>query len=398
MVITIIADVLGKPNNGTTLAALNLINSLKSKGHEVRVLCCDKTYEGQENYFIIPTLNFGIFNGYIKKNGVSIAKVDESILQQAVKGADIVHSILPFSAGRAAARYCLKQNIPFTSGFHAQAENLSSHVFMMNFPLANSAIYRNFWSHYYCMCDAIHYPTSFIRDYVHRYMKGPVPYAISNGVDASLFNTKIRFEKPEEFKNKFLIVMSGRYSTEKKQILLLKAALMSKHKKEIQIVLAGSGPKEKKLKKWINRHMKENPAILRTYKHEEVNQILGCADLYVHTSLIEIEAISCLEALSCGLVPVISNSPRSATSRFALRPESSFNYCSARDLAKKIDWWIEHPEEKAKASVQYSKFAKQFEINLCMDRMEQMLIETYQRFDGQKPWLKGKHKHEKVEN
>ena len=71
----------------------------------------------------------------LKKNGVSIAKVDESILQQAVKGADIVHSILPFSAGRAAARYCLKQNIPFTSGFHAQAENLSSHVFMMNFPL-----------------------------------------------------------------------------------------------------------------------------------------------------------------------------------------------------------------------------------------------------------------------
>ena len=135
----------------------------------------------------------------------------------------------------------------------------------------------------------------------------------------------------------------------KKQILLLKAALMSKHKKEIQIVLAGSGPKEKKLKKWINRHMKENPAILRTYKHEEVNQILGCADLYVHTSLIEIEAISCLEALSCGLVPVISNSPRSATSRFALRPESSFNYCSARDLAKKIDWWIEHPEEKSQS-------------------------------------------------
>lgn len=398
MVITIIADVLGKPNNGTTLVALNLINSLKSKGHDVRVLCCDKSFEGQENYFLIPTKNFGIFNGYIKKNGVSIAKVDEHVLQQAVQGADIVHSILPFSAGKAAARYCLKHNIPFTSGFHAQAENLSSHVFMMNFPLANSSIYRFFWSHYYCMCDAIHYPTTFIRDYVRRYMCGPIPYAISNGVETSLFNTSIRTEKPEEFKDKFLIVMSGRYSTEKKQVLLLKAALLSKHKKDIQIVLAGSGPKEKKLQKWINRHMKENPAILRTYKHEEVNQILGCADLYVHTSLIEIEAISCLEALSCGLVPVISNSPRSATSRFALRPESSFNYRSARDLAKKIDWWIEHPLEKIEASAQYIKFAKQFEINLCMDRMEQMLIETYQRFDGQKPWLKAKHKRERAED
>ncbi|HPS18626.1 MAG TPA: glycosyltransferase [Bacilli bacterium] len=390
MVITIIADVLGKPNNGTTLAALNLINSLKSKGYEVRVLCCDKSCAGQPGYFIIPTINFGIYNGYVKKNGVSIAKVDEAILQKAIEGADIVHSILPFSAGRAAARYCLKNNIPFTSGFHAQAENLSSHVFMMNFPLANAAIYRNFWKHYYCMCDATHYPTSFIRDYVRRYMKGPKPYAISNGVDASLFNLSVRHEKPEEFKGKFLIVMSGRYSAEKKQVLLLKAALMSKHKNEIQIVLAGSGPKEKALRRWIHRHMKDNPAIMQSFKHEELTQLLGCADLYVHTSLIEIEAISCLEALSCGLVPVISNSPRSATSKFSLRPESSFYHHSARDLAKKIDWWIEHPEERKKASVQYSKFAEQFEINLCMDRMEKMLIDTYKNFDGKKPWLKQK--------
>ncbi|HPY80149.1 MAG TPA: glycosyltransferase [Bacilli bacterium] len=399
MVITIIADVLGKPNNGTTLAALNLIDSLKSKGHDVRVLCCDKTYADQEGYHIIPTLNFGIFQGYVKKNGVQIAKVDHAILKEAIDGADIVHSILPFSAGRAAARYCLEHNIPFTSGFHAQAENLSSHVFMMNFPLANSTIYRNYWKHYFRFCDAIHYPTSFIRDYVKRYMGGPAAYAISNGVDAELFNPRLKFDKPAEWKDKFVVVMSGRYSTEKKQMLLLKAALMSKHKDKLQIVLAGSGPKEKKLQKFVDRHMKKNPALLKSYKHEELNQLLGCADLYVHTSLIEIEAISCLEALSCGLVPVISNSPRSATSRFALRPESHFSYRSARDLARKIDWWIDHPEERAKASVQYSEFAKQFEIHSCMDRMEQMLIETRKNFTGEKPWLnrKGKLKKSQAE-
>lgn len=87
MVITIIADVLGKPNNGTTLAALNLIDSLKSKGHDVRVLCCDKTYADQEGYHIIPTLNFGIFQGYVKKNGVQIAKVDHATLKEAIDGA-----------------------------------------------------------------------------------------------------------------------------------------------------------------------------------------------------------------------------------------------------------------------------------------------------------------------
>ena len=88
-------------------------------------------------------------------------------------------------------------------------------------------------------------------------MGGPAAYAISNGVDAELFNPRLKFDKPAEWKDKFVVVMSGRYSTEKKQMLLLKAALMSKHKDKLQIVLAGSGPKEKKLQKFVDRHMKK---------------------------------------------------------------------------------------------------------------------------------------------
>ncbi|MBQ0099864.1 MAG: hypothetical protein KBS91_04905 [Firmicutes bacterium] len=42
MKITIIAEVLGEANNGTTIACLNLINYLKSKGHEVKVVCPDQ--------------------------------------------------------------------------------------------------------------------------------------------------------------------------------------------------------------------------------------------------------------------------------------------------------------------------------------------------------------------
>ena len=41
MKILVVADVLGQKNNGTTMAAYNLIESLKKRGHEVRVLCGD---------------------------------------------------------------------------------------------------------------------------------------------------------------------------------------------------------------------------------------------------------------------------------------------------------------------------------------------------------------------
>ena len=38
MTITVVCDVLGEENNGTTIAAMNLIRSLKAKA-EVRVIC-----------------------------------------------------------------------------------------------------------------------------------------------------------------------------------------------------------------------------------------------------------------------------------------------------------------------------------------------------------------------
>lgn len=41
MTITVVCDVLGEENNGTTIAAMNLIRFLKSQGHNVRILCGD---------------------------------------------------------------------------------------------------------------------------------------------------------------------------------------------------------------------------------------------------------------------------------------------------------------------------------------------------------------------
>ena len=70
------------------------------------------------------------------------------------------------------------------------------------------------------------------------------------------------------------------------------------------------------------------------------------ADLYVHTSDAEIEAMSCMEAFACGLVPVIADSPRSATPQFALDERSLFPAGDTDALAERIDWWIEHPAER----------------------------------------------------
>ena len=376
MKITIICDVLGEPNNGTSLAAYNLINTLMNKGHDVKVVCPDPEKKCIAGYYILKKLNLGFLNGYLKKNGVCLARGSRKLIKAACEDADIVHGLIPFSAAKKALKYCRKHHIPFTSGFHMQAENFTSHIFMMASNLVNNCTYRFLWRTYFNKVDAIHYPTEFIRDYVKCYNKNNVPaYVISNGVNFKYFYPK-KVERPDNLKDKFVIIMSGRLSKEKNQQELLYAVKRSKYENKIQIMLTGDGPRRAALIKLGKKLKLTNPIIQKLYKHEELNSALWCGDLYVHTSIVEIEAISCLEAIATGMVPVIADSKKSATRKFALDDRCKYQSKNIDDLTSHIDYWIEHPEEKKDLQKKYKEFIKQFDFEKCMDNMEKMLVEV----------------------
>ena len=48
MRITVVCDILGEENNGTTVTTMNLVRSLRAKGHTVNILCCDEDKLGKE--------------------------------------------------------------------------------------------------------------------------------------------------------------------------------------------------------------------------------------------------------------------------------------------------------------------------------------------------------------
>ena len=41
-----------------------------------------------------------------------------------------------------------------------------------------------------------------------------------------------------------------------------------------------------------------------------------------------------------------------------------------------MDWWLDHPEERRSCSESYLGYARQFDFDVCMDRMEQMIIDA----------------------
>lgn len=365
MRITIVCDVLGQANNGTALAAYNLINFLKSKGHNITVVAPEA--DSREGFVSVPTLNLGKFlNGVLKKNGVSLAKPDKKILENAIKNADVVHLLLPFLLSAKAVKIAEKYNKPITASFHCQAENFTAHLGMMDFKLLNHLTYKTFYNCTYKYCNAIHYPTQFIKEVFEKNTQTTNGFVISNGVNDS-------FVPPECPPNnkKFTIVCSGRYSREKAQQQLIYAVADSKYKNSIKVVFAGDGPRKRYLMRMAER--KGIDCDFKFFSRPQMVTLLQNADLYVHTAVVEIEAIACMEAICCGLVPVICDSPRSATRFFAVDEKSLFELYNTEQLTKKIEYWIENPDKKKEYSKKYEHMRSNFSQTECMQKMENML-------------------------
>ncbi len=370
MKITIVADVLGEENNGTTITAKRLIQHLKERGHAVRVI--SPSEENGEGFIRVPKINFGIFNSYVAKNGVELAKPNEDMIRETIKDSDVVHILMPFFLGNVAIKMCREYGIPVTTAFHVQPENVSCHFGLQKSAFVNRRIYKFFHKHFYAYTEYIHCPTRFIAEELKKHGYKQDLRVISNGVD-ELYRAE-RGEKPEQYRKKFCILSTGRLTKEKCQKLLIEAVKKSRHADEIQLFIAGQGPLLKKLVK-AGEDLK-NPPVIGFHPKEELVKMINYCDLYCHPSYAEIESIACVEAITCGLVPVISDSKKSAARYFALRPECLFSAGNSANLAQKIDYMIEHPEFRETMRTEYAEYAKQFALEKCIDEMEKMFTDA----------------------
>ena len=239
MKVAMICDVMGQPNNGTTLAALNLIRYLRDAGHTVTVVAPGG--EASDGYLPVRVWHAGpLIDRILRMNGVELAVPDKQLLEAVIREADVVHLLIPLPLARAALRIARRLGKPVTASFHCQAENITAHLGMMNAGWLNRLIYRNFYRKVYRWCTAVHYPTEFIRE-VFETATHPTPaHVISNGV-----NDMFRLPDSRPENGKFTVVCSGRYSREKAQQQLLRAAALCRHRDDIRLILAGDGPRRK---------------------------------------------------------------------------------------------------------------------------------------------------------
>ena len=370
MKILFVIDAYFTHNNGTSISAQRFADELRQRGHEVRVLtACD---EPKENIYAMPELIIPFFQGIIRKHGFQYAQWRKKLIQEAVEWADIIHCYMPFILEAKAKKVADKMGKPSTAAFHIQPQNITSSLGTGKAKWANELVFKLFRETTYNKYGHVHTPSQFMADEIASRGYTAKLHPISNGIQSDFKWTKC--PKSPEFADKILIMMVGRITKEKRQDLLIEAMQYSKYGDKIQLIFAGKGPQYKQYHK-LGLKLK-NPPIFTYVPKEELINLLGQCDLYVHASDMESEAIACIEAFATGLVPVISNSKLSATKQFALDERSLFEAGDPKDLARAIDYWLDNPEEKNRMEKIYSESAAKYNIKNSIAQFEAMLFEA----------------------
>ncbi len=353
LTIAMVVDTSGNRGNGTSNSALQWAEELKRQGHTVRLVGVGAPeYPARVNH--VPLVSW-----VAKKQQMQFAEPSDTLFRTAFQGVDVVHIYTPFRFGQHACKVAKQMGIAVTAGYHVQPENITYSAGPLKYiPGIDPFIYWLFNLWLYRKIDHVHVPTELGASLLRSHGYKAKLHVISNGYEAR-FTPKTQRDAGKSAPVPFRIVASGRLTNEKNHVALIQAVARCRHAQDIELTIAGTGPLKKKLQRLASRLL-SRPASIGFHKNAEMPALLRSGDLLVHPSIADLESVSVIEGMAAGLVPVIASSPLSAAGQFALRDESLFPVDDVEALARRIDWWIDHPDELSKWGKIYAEHTKEY--------------------------------------
>ena len=355
--------------NATTVAARQLAEELKRRGHTVSFL---STGEDTPNKVVLEARKTpAIAKKYFETNHITLAKPDIRSMRRAIRGQDIVHFFYPFKLSEEGLDIANELGVSTTASFVVQPENLTQNLGLGNSKIVNNLIYSKFakfyneFAHISCLSE---HTKKLLEE--HEFTSNV--HVIPNGVTSSYHYRRV--DKPERFQERIVITMSGNFSKERDQETLINAVKLSKYSKYIHLILAGEGVEQDKYETELNKlHLQYT---MNHYPENDLREILSYTDIYVHSTLLEQETINCLEAIAMGNVPIIINNSEGMAMRYALDERSLYDKDNPQELANKIDYWIEHQTELSNMRNKYAKVADRYRIAEEATLYEKMFAES----------------------
>ena len=358
--------------NGLSASCLRTVKYLREAGEDVRLLT-QYGEDGEQPDYALKDKTIPIFDGLVHKQGYSFAKADDDVIREAVRWADVIHLEEPFFLQIHVCRIAAEEQKPLTATYHLHPENLYSSIHLGKDPALNKTTMLFWRDAVFNHCRIIQCPTENVRQRLVRWHFRPELRVISNGM---IPMTAEPLPDVEKEPGVYTVITTGRYSVEKDQITLLRAMRYSAFADRIRLILAGRGPIEAKLKSEADQLVREGilkyPPVFGFYSLQELLALYARADLYIHCAVVEVEGLSCMEAIRTGLVPVIAEGRLTATSQFALDEQSLYPAQNAEELARRIDHWLSDDGRREKEAARYLSAGEQYDIRNSIVSLQQM--------------------------
>lgn len=372
--------------NGLAASARTTVSFLREAGVEIKVLSmANLDPDGPQPDFVLKKFHFPVFQKLIESQGYCFAQRDEKIMREAIAWADVVHLEEPFALEHHVAVLAKEMGVPCVGTYHLHPENIFYTIGWGTWRLPNQIMLNVFKKRIYDLCTDVQCPTENVMERLRDNDFKARLHLIPNGaVLEEGLRERQEIQHPDT--DPYLVVCIGRLSREKDQLTLLRAMKYSKYKDEIQLFIAGQGPMELNIKGHAMLMHKRGIIKLKPkfgfLTKAELEQLNKRAYLYVHCAVVEVEGLSCIESLQEGAVPIIAQGALTATPQFSLHPKSLFPARNARVLARRIDWWIEHPEFRAEMSAKYAESIFKYDIHNSIRKlitMYQTAIRKYKK-------------------
>lgn len=298
MKIAFFAGTLNEHQDGVTRVLHRHIRYYKRLGYEMHFFTPSYN-EGNklENVTKIGSIPFPLYSDY-KLSLPLKKKITRAIMNLSP---DLIFLHSPCTLGLTATKVAQELKIPAVAEYHT---HFPTYLTYYKIAFLERYVWK-YMRYLYSKCEIVFVPSKSVERHLNENGINNTLY-IPHGVDTDVFNPN--HANPElksqlGIDKKKIVLFVGRIVKEKNLDILVEAVEKLERRKDFVLVVAGGGPYLK-----YYQSKTKNAIFLGHLNTKELAQVYATSDIFVFPSVTETFGNVILEAMACGLPPIVANS------------------------------------------------------------------------------------------